>query len=291
MPKSRRNQVTKLRARLAESEKKAAESEKKAAEALAVLGDLAEERGLPPWLCAVIDRRDKLMRMLRLLIQTRRPDYDAPYSGDFPYGNAADGCAELLRIIGGPEETQRQVDEAWDVALEEARYRDDDETRWQQMDEARQAHAGETHSERCWASLAWGHGECVCGGQACEHRYITPNFTVDGETGATREVAWGCTACGARVDGPALGPILGEAAAGRLDLVIESRTGEPVPAVAAHEATFDLPGETRGYRMVPRSGRALGQLEGLASGERRFESPEEMLERASSEARDDKKGE
>lgn len=37
----------------------------------------------------------------------------------------------------------------------------------EQIADAQKRHAGETHSDHCWARLAWGDGECECGHRRC----------------------------------------------------------------------------------------------------------------------------
>jgi len=92
-----------FRARTAESE---------LAVTRAVLEDLTYERGVP-WVSLVLRRRDDVMSWLQSWYAERCPHcrVDAAEA----HGRNCH-LAELLRALGGPEETQRQVDAAWEDA-------------------------------------------------------------------------------------------------------------------------------------------------------------------------------
>lgn len=96
----------------------AAELQRQLAEARAILKDLLEERGLS-WLAQLAGRREELKHTLRR--DGYRTDGEAGCSDcntneDYLHDCVCDR-ADLLRVVGGPEETQRQVDAAHKAAV------------------------------------------------------------------------------------------------------------------------------------------------------------------------------
>lgn len=81
------------------------------AETRAILADLLEERGLS-WLARLAGRREELLEVIG--VQCRCHDA-SPY--DIRVHAQRCPVGDLLRIVGGPEERQRQVDAAHEAAL------------------------------------------------------------------------------------------------------------------------------------------------------------------------------
>lgn len=91
--------------------------ERDLAEARALLGDLLEERG-ESWLAQLLPDRWELMKWFhageagRLQCECELDDW-MEHGVHF----VACGLARVMRIVGGPEETQRQVDAAHEAAV------------------------------------------------------------------------------------------------------------------------------------------------------------------------------
>lgn len=79
------------------------------AETKAVLADLLEQRG-ESWLAQLMGRREELRSSLW------HTECLVCGGGDFLHEREC-RVAELMRIVGGPEETQRQVDASHEAAL------------------------------------------------------------------------------------------------------------------------------------------------------------------------------
>lgn len=83
--------------------------EKERDDALAVLSDMLEERG-QKWVAEVVARRRDIVAWLLYALDHARDIQVGP-------GQAPASILALARLIGGPKETQRQVDEAHQEAL------------------------------------------------------------------------------------------------------------------------------------------------------------------------------
>ncbi len=90
------------------------ETQYQLAETRAVLADICEDRG-ESWLAQLAGRREELCALMKLIVSHTRT----------PIGGPASKTAELLRIVGGPEETQRQVDAAHEAALRSGEHLED----------------------------------------------------------------------------------------------------------------------------------------------------------------------
>lgn len=96
-----------------------AAAKKSEADTLAVLSDLLEERG-ESWVMEVVRGREEL---LNFLADVESAGTNQCFACSGPDGSHSRICrnAHWLRVLGGPEETQRQVEAAWEEALQSHR--------------------------------------------------------------------------------------------------------------------------------------------------------------------------